>query len=122
MLTVTMIFLLATYVMATFIHISNISAVTEWILTKHFGPNFLLTKLFLHPKCFWTKIFFYFNFFCQILVYRNIFDFRLNQNFFWDQNLFRPDFFVLIFSDPKLLGPKFLSTVPKYFELNLFWT
>ena len=35
--TVTMIFAQATYVLATFVYISNVSAVTDLILTKFFG-------------------------------------------------------------------------------------
>ena len=38
--TVMVTFVKATYVLATFVHIRNISAVTDPILTKLFGPNF----------------------------------------------------------------------------------
>ena len=36
----------ATFVLATFVHIRNISAVTDQILTKLFGPNILGVLLF----------------------------------------------------------------------------
>ena len=35
------------YVLATFVHISNVSAVNDQILTKLLGPNFLGTLIFL---------------------------------------------------------------------------
>ena len=57
--TVTMTFVQATYLLATFVYISNISAVTDLILTKFFGPNFwgllLLSKNFFLPNFFFTK-------------------------------------------------------------------
>ena len=49
MQTVIMTFVQATYFLATFVHISIISAVTEPILTKLFGPN-LLGALILVDK------------------------------------------------------------------------
>ena len=58
----------ATFVLATFVHIRNISAVTDLILTKLFVPNFWQALIFLHtkfcgptffgPKIFQIKIFF----------------------------------------------------------------
>ena len=40
-------FVLATYALVTFVHISNISAVTGPILTKLFGPNFFGVMIFV---------------------------------------------------------------------------
>ena len=40
-------FVLATYALVTFVHISNISAVTGLILTKLFGPDFFGVKIFV---------------------------------------------------------------------------
>ena len=48
-------FVQATYVMATFVHISNISAVNDPILTKLFGPNFW--GPFLDQGIFYTQNF-----------------------------------------------------------------
>ena len=44
-------FVQATYALATFVHIINISPVPDPILTKLFGPNFL-------GLYFWTQNFF----------------------------------------------------------------
>ena len=86
---VTVTFVQATYVLATFVHISNISAVTHPIFTKLFDPifggknvfdqNFVTSKLFsnqnvltwylfgpkicLDPKICWTQSFSNQNFF-----------------------------------------------------------
>ena len=73
-----------TFVLVTFVHMSNLSAATEPIFKKLFGPNFLGgriffrpkfcyiqsfwepkfldlhifgAKIFLDPKSFWTKLF-----------------------------------------------------------------
>ena len=58
--TVMIRFFQATYVLATFVHISNISGVTNPILTELFGSNFLGSfdpKLFLTQKFFRNKCF-----------------------------------------------------------------
>ena len=60
--TVTVTFVHATFVLETLVHIRNISAVTDQILTRFFSPNFLQTLIFLDPKIcgptiFWTKFF-----------------------------------------------------------------
>ena len=49
-------FVKATYVIATFVRISNISAVCNPILTKLGGPIFF-AALFIVQQIFWTKIF-----------------------------------------------------------------
>ena len=65
--TVTVTFVKATFVLATFVHIKNMSAVTDPILTKRLGPNFLQTLTFLieiflpkfcEPKIFRPKVLF----------------------------------------------------------------
>ena len=55
--TVIVTFVQATYALVTFVHISNISAVTVLILTKLFGPIFFGVIIFCRPKCSWTNIF-----------------------------------------------------------------
>ena len=44
------IFVLAAFVLATFVHIKNISAITDPILTKLFAPTFLGALNFLDQK------------------------------------------------------------------------
>ena len=93
------------YVLVTFVHIRNISAVTGPILTKLFGPiivvdqnvlgqNFYRSKFFSHPKFFKTQKFFQ------------------SQNFFGPksfstQNCFRPKFFP----DTKLFSALFSDSI-----------
>ena len=71
-LTVTVTFVQATFILAIFVHIRNISAVTDPILTKRLGPNFLqaltfLIEIFLpkfcEPKIFGPKVLFGHQFF-----------------------------------------------------------
>ena len=59
--TVMVTFVKATFVLVTFVHIGNILAVTDPILTKRLGPDFLqaltsLIEIFL-PKFSLTQIF-----------------------------------------------------------------
>ena len=88
--TVTVTFVQATYFLPTFVHIYNISAVTEPILTKSFDPifrgqYFLWTKMFLNQT-------------------------SLNSNFFRPKIIFRPKKFF----GPKIFGPAILLD-PKFF-------
>ena len=84
--------------LATFVHVKNISAVTEPILTKPFGLNFS-DPIFLDQGFFWPKIFVDLNFF---------------EPHFWHQFLcinifFKSKLFLnKIFGDQKFLGPKIL--------------
>ena len=55
--TVTVTFVHATFVLETLVHIRNISAVTDQILTRFFSPNFLQTLIFLDPKICGPTIF-----------------------------------------------------------------
>ena len=48
---VTETFVQAIFVLVTFVHIRNISAVTDPILTKRLGPNFLQALTFLIEIC-----------------------------------------------------------------------
>ena len=48
--TVMVTFAQATLVPATFVHIKNISAITDPIMTKFFGPNFFGALNFFEPK------------------------------------------------------------------------
>ena len=57
-----MTFVQATYVMETFVHISNISAVSDPILTKLCEPNILwalifISKFFFEQKSFGPNVF-----------------------------------------------------------------
>ena len=95
--TVTVTFVKATFVLATFVHIRNVSAVTDPILTKRLGPNFwqaltFLIEIFLGPYKFFGP---------TILWTQNLWI----QNFVWTSIFFRTNFF----------GPKF-------FETNIFCT
>ena len=55
--TITVAFKQAPYVLATFVHISNNSAVSDPILTKLFAPNFLWTLICVKDqKEIWTKL------------------------------------------------------------------
>ena len=58
MQTVMVTFVHETFVQATFVHIRNISAVTDPILTKLFGPDFLQALNFFGPKILLTQSFF----------------------------------------------------------------
>ena len=52
-----MTFAQAIFALGTFVHICNISAVIDPILTKLFGPNILVNNLFLEPNSFGPNIF-----------------------------------------------------------------
>ena len=86
--TIMVIFVQSTFVLATFVHIRNISDVTESIFTK----NFCIQNL-LDPKSFWTQIFSEPTFFW-------------GTKFFSHQNFFGPKIFLTpqIFSNPKLFS------------------
>ena len=111
----------AIYVLVTFIHFSNISAITAPILSKNlsqflgdliFVNHFLFTKLLLTQIVFGPKVFFLPKYFWP----------KFFENFFWTHNFFQgPTFFCpkmffgpKIFVDPKIffwpqifLGPNF---------------
>ena len=57
-------FVLATYALVTFVHISNISAVTGPILTKLFGPNFFGVIIFVDQNVLGQNFFKTQNFIC----------------------------------------------------------
>ena len=101
-----MTFFQATFVLAIFAHIRNISAVTDPILTKIFRPNLLTAVIFwdqnfFGPKILWTLNFFHLNFWTHIFL-----DFKfLWPTFFWTSNFFRLKFYWL-----------------KIFDQNLVWT
>ena len=88
MLIVTVTFVRATFLLATFVHIRNISAVTEHILTKPFGPNFLHALISLDPKFCWPT-----NFWSQNFLDRRFWDSKflwtknfVDANFLWTQH------------------------------------
>ena len=105
MATVIVTFIQATYVLVTFVHISNISPVTDPNLTKRFGPQYqqYLSCYLLHfDQTFWTQFFCSFNFFGASVFF--------GPNFFWpkyflDLNSFGPDFFGLYPSYPQFFSP-----------------
>ena len=51
-----MTFVHATYVLTTLVHIKNISAVADPILTKLFAPNFLGSPIFVRQHLFLDQI------------------------------------------------------------------
>ena len=81
----------ATYVLRTFVHISNISTVTDPILTKDFfipksfWPKFFLTRSFLDLKYFVHKIFWTQNFNICIFLWPNFFLLSFFDYIFLDQ-------------------------------------
>ena len=94
-------FFQATYALVKFVNISNCSAVSDPILTKLFGPNFLGVLIFLgqqifylsffEPDFFWPKICCIQNFLDTIFLIKNF----LVSKSFWTQIL------DSIFLDPK---------------------
>ena len=118
------------YALATFLHITNISAVTGPILTfwtpilgghkflNVLGPNFIRHTFFSGPNLFRDQNFFWTpKFFQTIISNQNIF---LDQTFFWPQIFFRtPNFFQEFFlSQKKILNSKYFG--PQNF-LNFFF-
>ena len=110
--TVTVTFVEATFVLATFVHIRNVSAVTDRILTKCSGTNFLqaltfLIDFFLPKVCltqiFWDKHFLDFNFFGLKISSDSKFCWA---KFFWMKEFWVHKFFV---TNKIFLGPKFFS-------------
>ena len=91
-------FVKATYVLAIFVRIRIISAVTDLILTKLCGPNFgglhFLDQTFLDPNIFWTE-FCFLPFNLIFFLMRLFLDLQksLDSNF-WKQNVFDPTFYV----------------------------
>ena len=125
-----------TFVLATFVHIRIISAVTYQILTNLFLHNFL-QALFFGSKFFWTRILFnivpqmtqifgpYFlrtkfffkqkNFWTQNLLGPNFSD--LSPMIFWSLNFFRLE----MFGTQNFLGLNFFFT-QDFLELKFFLT
>ena len=81
-----------TYGMAIFVHISNILAVTDPILTKLFGPNFLGILNFFE-QIFWPKYFLGQKFFGLEFFWDRVFSTQI----LWTPNFFLPK--ILIFLD-----------------------
>ena len=115
--TVMVTFVQATCAVVTFVHISNISAVTGPILIKLFGPNFFGVKIFVDQNVLGQKIFKTQNFVrAQSFLTRNFIGPKKNfeLKFPWD-----PKFFLTLFFKSKyFLDPQFFSkkiSVPKIF-------
>ena len=95
----------ATYFLATFVHVSIISAVTDLILTELFGA------LIFVDQYFWPNYFLDHNFF--LLKYFYFFD----PNIFWPKKQYL--FLYLHFFLPHFLVPKICST-QNIFASNFF--
>ena len=130
-------FVHTTFGLGTFVHISNISDVTDPIFTKLFGPNIFggwnifrpkeLRSQFLLLKIFWSQFLFWPNFF-----YPKLFLTQFLPTFFFNPNFFDPKFFGSTFFNQNFLIQKFFLTQiflhPSFFctqiflELNQNWT
>ena len=122
------IFVKATYVLVTFVHIRIISDVTDPLFTKLLGPNFFqqyfsyylpdfdqkfLNPIFWGPQfsgptVFWTKFFDQYIFLIKIFWYQHFFT-------FWTQILFVPAIYWIKKNLPKIF---WLNT----FGPEIFWT
>ena len=115
--TVTVTFVKATFVLATFVHIRNVSAVTDPILTKRLGPNFwqaltFLIEIFLGPyKFFGPTILWTQNLWTQNFVWT-----FFSNKFFWTQIFYD----INIFWTPIFLDLKYLPT-QNFVKPNFFW-
>ena len=131
--TVKVTFIQATYTLAPFVHISNISAVTAPILTifchmsrGHVDPIFLEAQMILHTLFFWSIGFLTKNFWHKFFWTQNFSGHKTfsGHNFFWPQIFWPQNFFRLniivdqiywanIFSqfllDPHFFGTKILN-------------
>ena len=98
------IFVQSTFVLATFVHIRNISAVTESILAK-LGPKFLEAQNFCIQNCldpkfcwtliFWTKIFWEITFLLKFSLDPKLLGLKFfGHGLFLDQQVFGPNFFL----------------------------
>ena len=106
-------FVLATYALVTFVHISNISAVTGPILTKLFGPNFFGVIIFVDQNVLGQ------NFFkTQNFIRAQSFQTR---NFIGPKENFELKFLLYPKLDEKFFGPTIFFE--KIFPTkNLFWS
>ena len=122
MQTVMVIFIQAKYVLATFVNIRNILAVTDPMLTKFFGPTSCSTHTFLDPNIFWTQQFF----FLQNFLDPKIFLIQIlssPKSFFCPKSLGQTSYFyqMFLFFAPIFFAPKFFG--PKIFVgSNIFIT
>ena len=90
-----------TFVLATFFHIRNMSAVTDPIWPKIwskilFNPNLFEPKTLLDPKLFWTQIIGN-QIFRTIILGKRILCLKkfLDKKLYLDQHFFEPKFFML---------------------------
>ena len=122
-------FVLTTYALVTFVHISNISAVTGPILTKLFGPNFFgviifvdqnvlgqnffKTQNFIRAQSFQTRDFIgpEKNFELKFPSYPKL---SQTNNFFKPQ-IFEPNFSLTFFLDQNFLDPQFILALNFFF-------
>ena len=133
--TVMATFVQATYGLATFVHNSIFSTVTDPILTKVWEPIFwvlifvtedffwtklLLTQIFFRPHIFCIKIFVSI-FYTQNFVDKKCFSLR----FFGSTNMFTQIIWATFFN-PKFFGLQLffgskISLAQKFFSLDFFW-
>ena len=115
----------ATYVLGTFVHISNISTVTDPILTKYFDT--ILGGLnFCRPHSFWTKLFWTKEFFIPKSFWPKFFltRFFLTYPLFFWLTIFTLILFILNFLNLSFLT-KFFGFIffnPIFFGPMIFWT
>ena len=100
-----------TFVQETFGHIRNISAVTDPILTKSLGPNFLQALTFL-IEIFLPK-------FCEPKIFST-------QGFVWTSIYLEYIFFTLNFLESNFFGLKMLNQIlfgwKNFGSTNFSWT
>ena len=125
----------------TFVHISNISAITDQILTKIFGVNFgsliFVLHIFFGLKFFWDLYFCSNNYWTNFFGPKFFLDLKFlgGKKFFWSQHflgskipfghkhVFTQQIFLPeIFFGPKIdFGPK-MCLEPKTFPTKIFLT
>ena len=104
-------FVQATFVMLIFVHISNISAVTNPMFTKLFRPNFWRSRIFFYQNLVTSKLFWN-----QNVLGQHFFGAKI----FFELRSFRtPQSFWLKFCQPRtFIGPTFLY--PELLDQNFF--
>ena len=113
--TVMVTFVQATCAVVTFVHISNISAVTGPILIKLFGPNFFGVKIFVDQNVLWHK-------FCMIWVIWQWTKIFLDKTFSRQKILLGPKVFKpeILLDPKKILNSNFLHTQNCFRPTNFF--
>ena len=124
-------FVHTTFGLGTFVHISNISDVTDPIFTKLFGPNIFggwnifrpkeLRSQFLLLKIFWSQFLFWPNFFYpKLFLTQFLPTFYFWPKFFWPKIFWIHFFLTKTFWSKNSFWPKFFCT-QVFFALKFFW-